>query len=402
MCAALGWTSGCIDRGAPVAAAPPPPTVVTVSKPLQQEITDTLDFTGTTAPLEAVEVRARVTGFLEKVHVSPNARVSAGDLLFTIDARTFQNAVDAAQAELDARKAQLERARFEAERIAGLKARESAGEQEYVDAIANRDLLVAQVAAAQARLEQDRLNLGWCQVTAPINGRISRNLVDAGNIVSADVTQLATLIDDTSVYVYFAASEQDVLILREDMRRRNNGKMPDPKQSPNAKVFMALLMDQGFPYEGVIDYAAPTLDPETGTIQMRAVFSNADRILLPGLFVRLRIPVSLPYVAMMVTERALGTDQGQRYLLTLNDQNVVEYRPVRIGALREGLRVITEGVSADDRIIVNGLQRVRAGVTVAPQEAPMPAWSATDAGAAASSADAAKAPSASAPDAEGR
>lgn len=230
---------------------------------------------------------------------------------------------------------------------------------------------------AEADVAQARLRLDWCRVTAPIPGRISRHLVDPGNIVTAGTTVLATIVNDATVHACFSVAERGVLELREQMRRRRRAAGQDATTEPDLRelhwpVQLDLLTESGHPHEGVLDYAAPQLDPATGTVQVRAAFDNARGLLLPGLFVRVRIPSSAPYEALTVTERALGSDQGQRYLLAVNDQNVVEYRAVQVGPLQDGARVILAGVRADDWIIVNGIQRVRPGVNVTPVRAPMP------------------------------
>lgn len=354
-----------------------PPAEVTVSRPLQQEVTEALEFTGTTAALESVEVRARVTGFLQEIHFQPRAKVSKGDALFTIDPRPFKASLDAALADLDAKKARLEKAEFDFERFKGLYDQGSATQEEMVKATTDRDALRAAVAAAQAAVENAQLQFDWCQVTAPIYGRIGRNLVDPGNIVAADSTVLASLVNDDDIYVYFNASERDVLTLRERFRRDSAAAGGNPQSQPEIQdlrepAYMGLMTEDGHPHAGVLDYAAPELDPATGTIQVRARIPNPDAVLIPGLFVRVRVPVGQPYSALLVTERALGSDQGQRYLLVVNEKNEVEYRPVKVGTLEHGLRAISAGLKAEDWVIVTGIQRVRPGVTVKPVETPMP------------------------------
>ncbi len=380
-------SSGCSPATPP--AAPAPPAEVSVSRPVLREVTDEIVLTGATAALESVEVRARVSGFLEQVVVAPRAKVKAGQVLLKIDARPFEHAVAQAEADLALKEAQREKAEFEAVRINDLYSRGEASADEFSTANANRDAMRAAVMAAQAALAQDKLELAWCEVTAPIAGRVSRNLVDPGNVIQADVTTLATITNDEDVYVYCDLSERDVLTLQERTRQRLAAEGKSLRDRPelkdqNVPVFIGVMTDEGFPHEGVIDYVAPALDPTTGTIQARARFPNQDGVLLAGLFVRVRIPVSAPYKALTVTERALGSDQGQRYLYVVNEQNVVEYRPVEVGTLDRGLRVIVAGLKPDERVIVTGMQRVRPGLTVKPVEAPMPVGSEVAAAATAS------------------
>ncbi len=373
----LALVIGC----SPEAPAPTaPPAEVTVSRPLAKNASDSVEYTGTTAPLEQVEVRARVTGFLEALHFEPRQKVGRGDLLFTIDKRPFENALSTAEAGLAMTRAQLDKARHDADRLQRLFERDAAGEEELRDAISKRDSLAASVAADEARLDQARLELSWCEVLAPTRGRVSRNLVDPGNVIAADATVLASIVNDDEVYVYFNVSERDILTIRAESRREREAAGQAASQPElrdlRLPVYVGLMTEEGHPHEGYIDYSSPTVDPSTGTQQVRAVLSNEDGVLLAGLFVRVRIPIGKPYTALTVAERALGSDQGQRYLLVVNEQNVVEYRPVNVGALHQGLRVISAGLKPDERVIVTGIQRVRPGLTVKPIDAPMPAGTA--------------------------
>ena len=371
---------GC-NRGDSQAIVTPPPAEVTVSKPLVQPVTDALEYTGTTTALESVEVRARVTGFLERVHFEPRAKVDRGDVLFTIDPRPFEHALATAQADLDAKKARLVKADFDAQKVTRLFKSGQAAPDEFTRDTAEAEALRAAVAAAEAEVADAQLRLDWCSVTAPIPGLISRNLIDPGNIVTADTSTLATIVNDDAIYAYFNMSEGDVLTLRGRIHAGQTSRPAKIAQSGlDVPLQLALMTDEGFPYEGRIDYAATELDSSTGTIQARGRFPNPDHLLLPGMFVRIRIPLGVPYDALTVTERALGSDQGQRYLLVVNDQNRVEYRPVEVGALRNGLRVIKRGIQPDDRIIVNGMQRVRPGVVASPVDVEMPVGPAAAAG----------------------
>ncbi len=354
----------------------PPPTEVTVSRPLQRQIADAVEYTGTTAAPAAVDVRARVTGFLDKVQFEPRSRVKAGDVIFEIDARPFQAALDRAEADVKAKEAQLVKAQFDAERITDLYKKEVAAPTEYTKEIANLDIVRAAVASSKAVAQQAALERSWCQVTAPITGRISRNFIDAGNIVASDQTVLARITNDDELYVYFNWSEHDVLTIRERSRQEYEAAGGTPTSMPEIRqmkwpVQLGLMTEEGFPHEGVLDYTSPEVDSATGTLQVRGVFPNPGGILLPGLFVRLRIPIGKPYSALVVSERALGSDQGQRYLLTVNPKQEVEYRAVSVGTLQNGLRVITQGIGENDWVIVRGIQRVRPGATVTAQRVEM-------------------------------
>jgi membrane fusion protein, multidrug efflux system len=246
----------------------------------------------------------------------------------------------------------------------------SAAPYERTRDLAKKHAAEAAVQAAQASVHQAELDLGYTKITAPLNGRVSRNLVDVGNLVgSGENTLLTTIVNDDSVYVYFDLSENDLLAL---MRAR--AARPETKVTPDkidAPLFLGLAGEPGFPHEGRIDFIETTVNPATGTIRVRGVFANTTGTLLPGLFARVRIPIGQPRSALLVTERALGVDQGQRFVLVVNDKNVVDYRRVDVGILDQGLRVIEKGLSAGDLVIVNGLQRVRPGVPVMPHRVAM-------------------------------
>jgi RND family efflux transporter MFP subunit len=367
-------TSGCQNPPPPATA---PPAEVTVSKPLTRTITDAYEYTGRTQALESVEVRPRVSGFLEKVHFEPRAKVDKGAVLFSIDARPFQNTLDTVKSRLEQAQGVYATAEFNLRNTSDIYKSGAATEREMVEAQSRFDEAKAAVSAAKANIQQAELDLEWCGVVAPIRGRVSRTLVDAGNVVAADATILTTIVNDEQVFVYFNASERDILELRERARTDRaaagvaEGTQPELRDM-KFPLFLSLMTEEGFPHEGVLDYAAPTVDAATGTLQVRGAFPNQNGLLLAGLFCRVRFPIGKPYEALTVTERALGSDQGQRYLLVVNEKDVVEYRPVKVGTLQEGMRVITAGITASDRVIVSGIQRARPGLTVKPVEAPMP------------------------------
>jgi membrane fusion protein, multidrug efflux system len=359
----------------PPTAVPMTPPTVSVSQPLQKEVVERLEYTGTTAALESVEIRARVKGFLQGVEFQPRAKVAKDALLFVIDPSEYQAKLEAAQAMLLARKAELEFATYEFDRTDDLFNKGSAAPYERTRDLAKKHAAEAAVQAAQASMHQAELDLGYTKITAPLNGRVSRNLVDVGNLVgSGENTLLTTIVNDDSVYVYFDLSENDLLALMRARAARADTKVtPDKIDAP---LFLGLAGEPGFPHEGRIDFIETTVNPATGTIRVRGVFANTDGTLLPGLFARVRIPIGQPRSALLVTERALGVDQGQRFVLVVNDQNVVDYRRVDVGMLDQGLRVIEKGLSAGDLVIVNGLQRVRPGVPVTPHRVAMDSLSA--------------------------
>ena len=346
-------------------APPPKPPEVTVAKPVVKDVTNYVYFTGYTEARKSVELRARVEGFLESFSFEPGELVKKGDLLFIIDPKPFEAEVDQAKANLKTMQAEFQLAK------AGLQRKESAFKEKAVseltvlEARAERSKAEADVKGAEAALVSTQLELSYTKIHAPISGRISRNFVDAGNLVGGggDKTLLATLVNYDPIYVYFNVDERSLMLYKKNNKVRTPG---NPDEQP--RVFLALEGDKGYPREGSGDYMNNTVDLATGTIQARAVFENKDLFIEPGLFAKVRIPYQEVKDALLVPDSALAADQRGRYLLTVNKENVVEYKPVEIGRLVEGLRVITKGISAEDRVVVKGIQRARPGSPVTPEE----------------------------------
>lgn len=356
---ALLLTTGCREKNTFVA---PPPPAVTVALPQRKDITHYAQYSGQTHAVESVEIRARVEGYLEKIHFNDADFVKQGQLLFTIDPKPYQARLDEARANLATRQAELRLA------VATLKRKQSAfedqavSEVEVIEAQALREQAAAAIDAARAAIETARLDLSYTQVRSPISGRIGRRLVDVGNLVGAtEKTLLATIVNISPVYVYFNVNERDFLEFEKSHRQNVPG-------NGVAAVFLGLSSDKDFPFQGKVDFTDNRVDPETGTILMRGVFDNAKGHLLPGLFARVRMPVRIEKQAMVVPEAALGIDQQGHFLLAVNDNNTVEYKPVQVGPEIDGMRVIDSGISDKDRIVVNGLQRARPGGQVAPEE----------------------------------
>ena len=346
---------------------PSPPPEVTVAKPHKQTVTDYAEFTGTTDACEFVEIRARVEGYLETIHFTTSAEVKKGDLLFIIDPRPYQAELNQAEADLLIRQAELKL------KEATLKRKESAykdraiSEVEVLEARAQRDQVRASIEASRATVEKAKLTLSYTRIHAPISGQIGRNLVDVGNLVGSggDKTLLATIVNDDRIYAYFSVTERDMLYYRKQYREHQS----TIRKEDEGVVYLGLFNEKGYPHKGKMDYMENRMDAETGTIQVRGVFPNPDNFLIPGLFARIRLPVGGPKEALLVPNLALSADQRSRYLLVVNNQNTVEYRSVQIGALIDGMRVIESGISADDRVIVNGIQRARPGIKVTPKVA---------------------------------
>jgi RND family efflux transporter MFP subunit len=371
--------AGC--HRATAAAPPPAPVVVTVALPVPQKVTTYVHATGNTQALQQVDVTPRVQGFLDEVDFKDGQRVKGpkknaagalvapGDPLFVIDPRPFVAAADKAKAALDVAVATEKQAEV---RLGHLEEALKANAVPELDVIQQRALVEqekAEVASARASCQAADLDVELAHIRAPIDGRISRARVTVGNLVGTGGEPLATIIQDNPLAVYFSISERDLLDIRAGRPRPPTGTADKPAAERTGHVTpvqVSLANETGYPHAGHVDYSDPFVDPKTGTITVRGVLPNDDEALLPGLFVRVRLPLGEPKDALLITERAIGTDQGQKYVLVVDEKNVVQYRPVKVGAVSEGLRVV-DGLKPDDRVIVNGLLRVHAGVTVEPK-----------------------------------
>ena len=354
----------------------PPPPKVTVSRPQVQDVTEYLAFTGNTRAYEEIEIRARVSGFLKSMHFTPGTKVEKGALLFTIDPSEYEANLHAAKAELRAADAEFKRAEIEFARAQRVFDQGAGAETDVVKWRGEREVAQAAILRAEARVERASLDLSYTRVKSPIAGRVSRNLVDTGNLVGeSEPTLLTTVTRFDPIYAYFSLNERDFLRVMELLRTRVKDKgvnlMAESARKAGIPLFLGLANEEGYPHEGIADFAESSLDPKTGTLLLRGVFPNpkAPPVLRPGLFTRIRMPIDEQKDALLVTERAVGSDQGGRYLLVVNDQNVVEQRYVKIGSKEKGRRVIKEGLEPDDRVVVKGLQRAIPGAKVDPQEA---------------------------------
>ena len=366
---------GCTRQPPPIAELPPPE--VSVAQPVRREVLDHVVFTGNVEAVHEVEIKARVSGFVTAVHFTDGQAVSEGDLLFTIDERPFEIARDSATAEVAKQEAILAEQKSEVVRKEKLLPKGAVTQEEYEIAVAKRDANAAMLAAAKAQLAQAELDLSFCRVTSPVTGRISRRFVDVGELVSgteASATRLTAVASIDPVYVVFEAAERSVILARQ----RAAAKMADTEEQTvewrNIKelaipVDVQLVTDEGFPRRGVLDFVDIAVLAGTGTVRCRAVLENPERLLMPGMFVRARLPFGDPRSALLVPERAIGTDQGNKFVYVVDDNNRVAIRPVSLGFLSEGLRVIDAGLSEADRVITSGLTRVRPGITVRPDDA---------------------------------
>jgi RND family efflux transporter MFP subunit len=361
----FGVISGCSEKNEYVE---PPAPEVTVSKPLVQNVTDYLEFTGTTRAVTEIDIRARVEGFLESVHFEDGDFIKKGALLFVIDPKPYKAAAENARGRMGRHQAQLERAEKEYQRNLKLFKQSAASEANVVKWKSEVDESKAAVVSSQAALDKALLDLGYCTIRSPINGRISRKRVDVGNLVGAgEKTLLTTLRQLTPMYSYFSINERDLLRVMK-MARAEGITADNPDK---ITLELALANETGFPHKGHMDFADSTLDPATGTVELRGIFPNSGPpfFLMPGMFVRVRMPIAERENALLVTERALGLDQGGRYLLVVGSENKVEQRHVKIGALRDGMRVIEKGLKPEDLVVVKGIQRAIPGAKVTPQQA---------------------------------
>ena len=350
---------------------PPPPPTVSVSQPVQRTVEEFFEETGTTEAVETVLVRARVTGFLQEKRFEAGQDVKKGDILYIIEPRPFEAAVAAAEADLQVQQVAFVEAKTEYEREAQLLEKKATTDRNVTIAKAKMDSASASIEAAKAALDRAKLDLEYTEVRAPIDGRVGKTLVKLGNLVNGnEATHLTTVISYDSIYASFNISEREFLQLVKRYPKRNAEGKTDAEKTP-IKLFLSRAGDKGFPFEGVFDYADLAVDQSTGTFLLRGLFQNKDRQIVPGLFVRIRIPVGVKENALLIPEKAIGADQGGRYLLAVNDESVVERHNIEIGAKYGDMIVVVEGLSADDRIIIDGVQRGRPGAKVTPEAKPL-------------------------------
>jgi len=381
-CAFVLVLAGC-SRAPQVTQLPPPE--VGVRAPVERDVTEFFETTGRTTAVDAVDIRARVSGYLVKIGFKDGDEVQPGDVLFEIDPRPFEAQRLQAEGELARWEAQRKKAESDLARNQRLMPTGAASQKELDAAIAAKGTADAEIMSARGRLDQAKLNREFATVTAPVKGRVSKANVTIGNLVEVS-TLLTNVVSLEPMWMYFDIDERTVLQYRERYRAAH----ADSPNIPNARALtvpieIGLANEDGFSRRGVIDFVDNQVDAGTGTMLARGAFENADHSLTPGLFVRVRLPIGNPTRSLLVSERAVGTDQGNKYLLIVNPNNVVEYRAVKLGPISDGLRVIREGLRPGERVITAGIQRVRPGITVAPQEAaPSPDTTATPAPASAS------------------
>jgi RND family efflux transporter MFP subunit len=337
------------------AEAPAAPPAVAAAKVVQKPITEFDEFSGRFEAVERVEIRPRVSGYIVATHFQQGHEVKKGDVLYVIDPRPYQAALKHAQADVARAKTQLALAQSERERANKLIEKRAISREEFDSRTSGSEAAGANLAAAEAAVESAALDLSFTQIRSPISGVVGRAEITAGNLVSAGQTLLTTVVSVDPIYVSFDGDEQVYL------------KVAGLKRNSRNPIWVGLADEQGHPHEGELAFIDNELDPATGTIHARGILKNADHHFTPGLFARVKLVGSAKYDALLINDSAIGTDQSVKYVLKVGAGNKVEYTPVKLGPLIDGLRVVREGLKADDVILVKGLQQVRPGMPVQPQ-----------------------------------
>jgi multidrug efflux system membrane fusion protein len=367
--AALSLAALTVGRGkAPPAA--PAPQAVTVAEVSQREITEWDEFTGRLQAVDAVEIRPRVSGYIKRVSFAEGQEVKKGEVLFQIDPRPYEADLARAEAELEGARSASSLAKSEKQRASTLVDAQAISREEYDSRTSADAQGGATVRAAEAAVQTARLNLEWTRVRSPNAGRVSNALVTAGNLVQAGPPAgavLTTVVSVDSMYLYFDSDEQTYL--RYAGRARTSG--GSNWRTARLPVYLGLANESGFPHEGRLDFVDNQVDPASGTIRTRAVFSNRSRALTPGLFARVKLVGTQKTNATLIRDAAIGTDQDRKFVLVVGPGDTLAYRPIVPGRLTDGLRIVTSGLKPGERIVVNGLMRVRPGMKVTPTLAPM-------------------------------
>ena len=359
---ALLCAAGCKPKSG---VAPSQPPTVSVRQPVERDVVEWDEYIGRLESPESVEIRARVSGYLDKIHFKEGKEVKKGDPLFTIDPRPYQAEYDRAEAEHQRAESQADLAKNDAERAKRLIATKAISEEDFDTKTRTYASALAAVKSAHVAVDSAKLNLEFTEVRSPIDGRTSRAAVTVGNLVSGGVsgagaTLLTTVVSQDPLYCYVEIDEHSILKYLQ-LRREGKRESALDKEIP---VEMAFANEEGFPHKGHSDFVDNRADPTTGTVLCRSVFPNPERTLGPGFFARVRIPGSGKYPALLIPDRALGSDQSQKFVYVVNAEKKVEFRPVKIGPMIDGLRVVKEGLKPGESVIVEGLLRVRPGVVV--------------------------------------
>ena len=367
---------GCGRQAPPLVELPAP--AVTVATPVAREVTEFVEFTGNAVAVEMVEIKARVSGFITKLHFADGQNVQAGGPLFDIDDRPYRIARDQAAAEVAKSVAELKELENEVIRDQSLLPRAAITQEQYEIVVARRDMSQAMLDKARASLAQAELDLGFCHVESPLTGRVSTRRVTVGDLVSGatgSATPLTVVVSTDPIYVVFNADERSLLLSRERaIADRRAGAAADGWRNIKdlaIPVDVGLVTDEGYPHRGVLDFVDVAVKAATGTVRCRAILPNPDGLIAPGMFVRVRMPFGSATPALLVADRAIGTDQSRKYVAVVGPDNRIEHRTIRPTFIDGGLRVVADGITASDRVVIAGLQRAREGAVVRPTEAPM-------------------------------
>ena len=360
--------AACSNPEAAEETAAPAPPQVSVAQVVHERITEWDEFTGRLQAPQTVQLIPRVSGYIEEVHFNEGALVDKGDLLVQIDPKPFATEVARLKAELQSAQSAAVQAEKEYRRAEKLSSQRAISAELLDSRLARKQQTAATVASVEAALERAELDLSYTRITAPISGRVSYAQVTAGNFVSAGQSQITSLVSTEKMYAYFDVDEQSYL---KYARLAETGKRADTRDSTSNPVYMALANDSNYQHVGRVDFVDNRIDAQTGAIRVRASFPNDDNDLLPGLFARIRLVGSDSYEGILIDEKAVGTDLNNKFVLVVNSNNELEYRAIELGEKVNGLRIVTEGLTPKDKIVVNGLQRVRANMKVDPQLVPM-------------------------------
>ena len=360
VCGLFVTSMGCEQPRVASPAAGEHPAVV-VTQPLEKELADFAEFTGRTDAVESVEIRARVSGYLNKIHYKPGREIEAGALLFEIDSRPYDAELERCEATVATARASLKQAQAEMLRAEELHARKISTQADYDKAVADLSHAEASVDSTQASVTKAKLNQDFTKVTAPISGRTSRELITEGNLVTADSTALTTIVSLDPIYAYFDIDERTLLDIQQKIREH---KIDSARDRDNVEIRLEMANETGFPHQGVIDVVDNRIDAGTGTMQIRGRFPNSERKLTPGLFIRIQMQLGPARSRLLIPERALAQQQGQRYVYVVSPEQKIERRNVTVGRRDGALRVIETGLKPSDRVVVQGQQRVRPGIEV--------------------------------------
>ncbi len=353
-----------VDAIAPPSAEMPSVMPVSVAAVVERTVTEWDEFSGRLEAIDGVEVRSRVAGYIESVHFEPGSLVRKGDTLFVIDPRPFAAAVARAEAALASARARLALTTSELGRAQRLLDDRAIAQREFDERQNAQREAHAAVQGAQAALQMARLELGYTRITAPISGRVSRAEVTVGNLVAAGASgpRLTSIVSTSPIYASFEVDERSFLKYASNTVAR-----PGDPDADSIGIFLGLANESGHPHRGTLEFVDNRIDPRSGTILLRAVFDNADGRLTPGMYARLKVSGAGETQALLVDDRAVGTDQNKRFVLVVGDDDKLAWREVKLGPVVDGLRIVREGLDAGERIVVNGLHRVRPGMAVAPK-----------------------------------